>query len=414
MKPSHITENIGQGTLKMYGQQAAKRFIRNESDDLSTCVVHILKEANASVTNEQISRVCEFSNHAMWRHIFSGTEKTAGIKGGPANPEKVSQEIFQAGDRPSPVHHHTDYSKRPSEIFKTSSARYSKYAAGEQYDMPALDVVKTASTGNPLMDKLAELGVDHSDIQEQFFSEMKHAREHYTALLKTAQHQHVLGASKLVQAALQCRSDGYSFEEMCGVLKQASPSEWARKAALDFIGAGLFQQGMVSRMPTDADFDKVASPALASPQHPLMEAFVHMKTAAENYMAAHTTLSQMQPLWESVHSGMIEKSAGVLDMIGSGVGKVIGGAGRGTGFLAEQAGNLLSKGGNLLGQAATKHPLATAGALGTGYVFGPEVARQAGVVARDAGHQMVDGVTRPISQFGNDVYPQYGTLYHGE
>jgi hypothetical protein len=279
--------------------------------------------------------------------------------------------------------------------------------------MPSFESIKTASTGNELMDKLAELGVDHGDIQDQFFKELDHARQYYVGLLKQAEHQHTLGAHKLIEAATQARMDGHSFDEICGVLKQASPSDWAKRAAIDFAGASLFQNRMVARQPTYEDFDKIASAALASPSHPLMSAFMHMKTAAENYMAARATLEQMQPLWESVKSGMIEKSAGVLELLGTGVGKVIGGAGRGVGFLAEQTGNLLQHGGSLLGRAATNHPLATAGALGAGYMFGPEVARKAGVVARDAGHQMVDGVTRPFSEFGTDVYPQYGTMYYG-
>jgi len=404
----HIPENLGQGTLQMFGKQAAAQHIRT-GDDLTSCVTSIIKEGNVQVTQEQIKRVCEFANHAAWNHIFDGEDKTAGIPGGPASAEKVSHEVLSSGFQPVIVKRpHSDYTKRPSEIFKSASVKYHNHITGPEYEFPTVEPTeKIASSDNPLMKIVENLGIDHSDIQDQLITETKHAVDHMRTEVHSALQKHAAAAHTLVAAAIDSTFSGTGYIELCGALKQCSPEPWAKLAAVRFMGMGLFQQGLIREYPTAEAFDKVASSGVINTDHLVIAAYHEMRKTAEEYIAAKATLDQLLPIWTDMQNTMREKLAGVADIVGG----ALGGVGKGMGWLIGKGGNLLAHGGETLANQAVKHPFATTAALGGGVVFGPDIAHRAGILAEDTGNKIVAGV-KSGADFGNES-PQFGSLYYG-
>lgn len=412
-------ENLGQGTLKLYGKTAAAQFCKGQHDDLTSAVIGVIKEANANITKQQIARVCEFANHAVWSNIFSGQDKTAGFP--TADAEKVVHSVFTTGDRPSTIRlEHSDYSKKPSEIFKGASARYTKHIRGPEYDFPELpEPEKTASQGSPahnaIQEKLSSMGVRPEYIQDQMYKEFMHGRQYLNEHIVRASNMHKAAAARLCEEAIQAHFDGIPYEDMVQAIKQAGgPREWNKSAAVDFVGGVLRARNFLAYDPDEQLYDAIQQTKTASPNHPLILAYLDMKKTAESLTADFQTWRQMHEVFIPLHESMLEKAASAASSAAGGLGKVLGGTGQLLGHGAEMVGKGVARAGSAFGRFAAEHPFSATAALGGGVMFGEPLARQTIGVARDLGNQVIEGASAPFRDFTDrPEHPQFGTLYRG-
>lgn len=440
---SGIKENLGQGMLRMLGKEAASKFCKQPGADLTDCVIGVIKEGNARVTKEHISRICEFANHAVWQSVFGGEEKTAGFK--PARPEDVVHHVYSTGDKPAPIRlDHSDYSKSPNEIFSKTSSAYNKFASEIKADKAdvmykeasgggscgqcrffsggsctkvagEIDAnyvclleeegrMKTASPSFDYMpEHLKEAGIQPQYIQEQQFWELRQGIQYIANKMEKAATAHRDHAVGLVMAAGDVMRNGHSYDDVCKAVMQLGPEQWTKTACTQIIAPGLGILGLLRKDPGTEVFDKIASSQVypVDPTHPLVQEFMGMQKTARELIALGTSWNQLWPTWEKSKLAMAPSSG-----FAEGIGQVAAGSGNILGQLLQHGGKLVTRGGEAVSDFSRTHPLAALG-LGAGaFAFGKPVAEGALNLVSNTAGKVWDGLKSPFSDFRSDSpYP---------
>lgn len=212
-------------SLEMLGKQAANMYL-NEGVDLNEGVKKVAS-AYQDINSEQIKRVCEFANTAVYlaRHDAA---KTAGANSSYpqfplADPSRVIQEMSD-GSRPrAAAGPGAEYSQAPKKM-KTSSAA-AESALLEMFGYDADGTEKTASinfTSETALtevmgakDALTGLKDNLETASAQVSNLLKEAQEDYYDLVK----RHLLDGGDFADVMVAARASGLEDEKIAEVLR---------------------------------------------------------------------------------------------------------------------------------------------------------------------------------------------------
>lgn len=210
-------------SLEMMGKQAANMLL-NEKVPLNEAIAK-LAGAHADINQEQVKRVCEFANNAVYLAKHD-QNKTAGANSSYpsfalADPSRIIQEMSD-GARPTVVTKtDIEYSKHPNRYEKVASVK-SDALLSEMFGYE--EKIKTASpdfshaTGvNEVMEAKHSLqGLkDHLESAgEKFDMMLKEAQEEYYDLVK----RHLLNEYDFADVMVAARSSGVEDAKIAGVM----------------------------------------------------------------------------------------------------------------------------------------------------------------------------------------------------
>jgi hypothetical protein len=263
--------NVSPEMLEMMGKQAANEFIEkgvslNES-------ISKLAAAHDDINQEQIKRVCEFANTAVYlaKHDMA---KTAGSKESYpefdlADPNRVIQDLSDGTKSTVTTKVDADYSRLPLKE-KTSSAKSKVDLALEALFMPKtaedLDFSKDTALNEVMSAKDQLKGLlDHlSSAGEQFDLTHKEASAEFYELSK----RHMLSGGSFADIVKAAQASGGSDVEVDAVLSPVIKNLVKEKvSAAKILGDQI------------RDFEKVAHRTI-NPEHPMA------KTAGAIVMAS--------------------------------------------------------------------------------------------------------------------------------
>lgn len=261
--------------LEVLGKQAAAKWASGEKETLREAVVDEVK--TASLSPEQVKRVCEFANTSAFLQEFKkeGSHRLIDFGApGPANPAEVLQDL-NAGT----VHQRTstDYDNPPT---KTASAGDHVERALEQelnrQDAP-LHIHNPFTEVMELKDKLASaVGELASEIDRL---EIQYADD----------------ADQLYRQVKEAAMDGNSLGEVLSAWATVSPSADFAKVAFQLLTPRLLREG-VFRSPDEmigSMAKTAASIAIVNPEHPLVRRF-------EEYCETLSKLAQARSVREEM------------------------------------------------------------------------------------------------------------------
>lgn len=247
--------------LQLMGKQAAAIYTKT-GKPLSDAVVEVAK--HASLSPEQIKRVCEFANTSAYLDAFekSGEVRNVTFEHGPADPSVVLKELND-GSVPA-VHHlrHEDYDRSPRS-YKTAGAN--DMALAEAFLVPqGLEKaagVKTAdhnARANPV-EELYDLHMSLKDVRDQYMSKLSSCEIDLEEVRKDFH-----------AAVKQDLSDGSSADDVVSACRHYG-SDYMIKAAMPVTVQSSLTKTACKRM-------------VPNPQHPVIERFIAFTKIAEQHL----------------------------------------------------------------------------------------------------------------------------------
>jgi hypothetical protein len=279
------------------GKQAAAAYSRS-GKSLSDAVVEVAK--HASLSPEQIRRVCEFANTAAYLEAFekSGEMRNVTFEHGPADPSFVVKEL---NDGSVPALHHQrnhDYDRRPGN-YKTAGA---DTALAEAFLAPG-GLMKTAEVArdpearrNPV-DELYDIRCHLADTRDQYMSKLSSC----DVMLDEVR-------DRFCEAVRQEVMQGTELQDIGDALSQYNQSSML-KQAMSTVAEFLKSRGMDKH--ASVDLARFASSRVSNTAHPVVERFIELtKVATQREFLKNVVevlneqLAQVDPALRSVLNGL--------------------------------------------------------------------------------------------------------------
>lgn len=215
--------------LEKFGKTAASLH-QEKGVSLNEAVVEVVKEA--SLSPEQVKRVCEFANTAAYLSAFekAGSVRNVTFEGGPANPARILQDLND-GSSPTLLTESVEDYKKASASFRQG---IELDALAQAFSVPPAEALsKTASAAvgvknheahaNP-MDDLWDTRIALEGVRDELVTQ------------KTAAHfTYDDAAADLAATAAQTYLDGVSVNDIASVLSQVLGTGGQLKEAMVVI-----------------------------------------------------------------------------------------------------------------------------------------------------------------------------------
>jgi len=282
-------------SLEMMGKQAANMFL-NDGVSLNDAIAK-LAGAHADINQEQVKRVCEFANTAVYLAKHD-TSKTAGAESSYpqfplADPSRIIQDLSD-GARPT-VATKTDieYSKHPNKYEKVASAKADSllsemFGYEEKVKTASPDYSKATGETEVMEAKHSLMGLkDHLErTGERFDLMLKEAQESYYDTVK----RHLLDGNDFADVMVAARSSGLEDSKVAGVMKPLIERLLTEKVASE----KSLMQGV-------RKLEKVAHRVI-NEEHPLVTGFREVVSLEGEITKVSTGLGQVDAELKGVDS----------------------------------------------------------------------------------------------------------------
>ena len=269
--------------LEQFGKKAAALY-QGKGTPLTAAVVEVVKEA--SLSPEQVRRVCEFANTTAYLSEFekAGSVRNVTFEGGPANPARVLQDL---NDGSSPAG-----APEPMEDYKKASADFRR---GQEMDVlaqafsfsPAAAMSKTAAAQTGGHQGHADPMNDLLDTRDA----LGRMRDNFTTMKTSAQLVFEDVSAELAKVAEQEFLEGTSLSEMAQAFTGTGATQAQVKEAMQEVWEHLNSRG--HKVPAELHLSKTAS-ALPNLEHPLLVRYAAFTKAAHALRVVDRALNDVQ------------------------------------------------------------------------------------------------------------------------
>lgn len=272
--------------LEVLGKTAASKWLSGSAKTLTESVIDTVK--HASLSPEQVKRVCEFANTDAFLREFkkesSVDHKVVDFAGGPADSGAVLQELNSGGGGTVFDSGTGDYHAPPTEK-----------KASDQRAEDALEQAFGTDSGLPYAEPL----IDVMDMRDKLGG----AYDHLSTQLSGLETAYADLSDELYRQVKQAALEGASLGDIAQVLQAGAPSDEFMKIAFQVMTPRLLKDCVFNGIDQALEsMDKTASNRVVNRSHPMVTTMSEFSDCLQKL--AHTRLARNE-----VNSGQAAATA---------------------------------------------------------------------------------------------------------